>query len=281
MKFTTKIYREIKVFVLLMCGLATLLPAHNDLEQSILLLSQEIETHPDSTELYLRRGELYTHHEQYKKAIRDFKTCKRKGNKTAPLYLALAKCYHEQNKNYKALDKLDELLNKNPKQIQALRMKGNILMDQKEYDKAARALELVLQLAKEPLVENYLEAAEAYSECKEKSTQEIAFRTLEKGIDDLGPLLLFYENMKGMAMRNQDYLSAIKYQTEIINHSIRKEKPYYVRALLYNSLREKGEALKDLITAQKMLKKLPPRFQKTKAMKELKQQIKTLKLEIE
>ncbi len=247
--------------------------AHGDVHEKILSLSKEIKIHPDSALLYLRRGELYHQDEQYKKAIKDFRAGRRRGLKTNRLYIASAKSYYKQEKYSRALRILKRVLKKEPLQIRALRLKGNVLLAKKKPCKAIRPFELVIENVEERLVENYLEAAKACGQCEDSGSRERANRILEKGIEDLGPLLSFFEKSKELALKEKKYQEAITQQSAIIKYTIRKEKPYFERALLYITAAEFEKANTDLKTSQSLLNQLPIRFQKMEAMQQLRQQL--------
>lgn len=247
--------------------------AHGEVHEKISALSAKIKLHPDSALLYLRRGELYHQDEQYKKAIKDFKSGKRKGLSSDRLYIASARSFYKRKRYRKALRILKRVLEKNPTQVRALRLKGNILLDRKKYCQAIEPFDLVISNLSERLVENYLEAAAACRKCKNPGSQQEAAQRLEQGIEDLGPLLLFFEKLKELALDEQNYQEAVLQQTAIIKYSIRKEKPYLERALLYIKNAEFEKANTDLKTSQSLLNQLPIRFQKMEAMQKLRQQL--------
>ena len=261
------------------CFHVPLLFSHGDVHERIKALSEEIKANPDSVALYLVRGEMYHAHQLYKKAIKDFKTCKRKGLKSNRVYLSLAKSYHERGKSRKALRQLKRILNKEPQYVRALRLQGNILLDEGNFCAARVPLEEVIEILKDRQVENYLELAAAHQDCTDSGSKGKAILVLEKGIADLGPLLILFERLKNIALQQQDYKTAIEQQDAIIKYSIRKEKPYFERALLYTEISETEKAQNDLKTSQSLVRKLPIRFQQMESIQKLQRQIvKTMNL---
>jgi tetratricopeptide (TPR) repeat protein len=247
--------------------------AHGDVHVRIVALTKEIKMHPDSAELYLLRGELFHVDEQYKEATSDFKRAKRKGLDSFRLHLAFAKNYQKTRQYKKALAHLERILSIEPQQVMALRLKGNVLLDKKDYCGARIPLKQVIAIVDERLVENYLDLASACQQCAAVGARQEAVAVIEKGIADLGPLLAFYEALKAMAIQQQDYKTAIAQQNNIIHYSIRKERPYFERALLYMYIEDKKSALEDLQMSQDLITQLPTRFQQMEAMLQLQQQI--------
>jgi tetratricopeptide (TPR) repeat protein len=247
--------------------------AHGDVHERIVALTKEIKMHPDSAELYLLRGELFHADEHYKQATSDFKRAKRKGLDSFRLHIAFAKNYQKTKQYKKALAHLERILTIEPQQVSALRLKGNVLLDKKDFCGARTPFNQVINIADERLVENYLELASACQQCTAVGARQEAVVALEKGIADLGPLLAFYEALKALAIQQQDYKTAIAQQNNIIHYSIRKERAYFERALLYVYVDDKKSALEDIQMSQNLIKQLPPRFQQMEAMLQLRQQI--------
>ncbi len=256
--------------VLLMEGTAL---AHGIIHQTIKRLSSEIKQFPDSAALYQFRGELYCEHNHHKKALRDFRRCSRKGGQSTRLDFAFAQCFYKMGKTRKALQQLDHILTTKPQHQRSLRLKGRILADQNKHCQAAHTLQAIINTNTGLLPENYLEAAAAWTECAQPQSNTKATNTLQQGITDLGPLLVFFDQLVQIALDQNQLDEAIQQQTNIINYSIRKESPLYERALLYLKTGNPTSARHDLQAARTALAQLPVKFQQTAAMTLLRQQI--------
>ena len=102
--------KERFLILIVFCFLANFTLAHGALDERIAALTQEIKLYPDSAALYMLRGELHYQHEAYKKAIKDLKSCARKGGKTIRLHFDFAQSYQQRGKLRKAVRHLDKIL---------------------------------------------------------------------------------------------------------------------------------------------------------------------------
>lgn len=266
------------IFLLLSSSLWILQPAygHGDLHERILAASQEIETHPDSAFLYLKRGELYYQHIEYKKAIKDFKTCSRYGHVSTRLSLGYAKAYKGMGKLNKAKEALFAILFEDEKDVRALRLLGSIFFKMERYEEAAKSFEKVILYADKTFTENYLEASFAWEKVESPLGMENAMKVIKTGIHHLGHLMVFYDRLVELSLKNQDYANALVYQNKLIELSNRKERVYYQRAKIQVKKGDKVAAKEDLDLATQAIEKLPARLKNIKSIKELESDIQTL-----
>ena len=100
-----------------------------------------------------------------------------------------------------------------------------------------------------------------------------AIQVLYQRINKEGPLLNFYNKKKSIQLEKRDFEGEIQTQLQIIDLSERKEKVYYKLALIYSLSTTSDLAKKYCDKAIIELKKLPPRLQYNKAMKDLESSI--------
>ena len=249
---------------------------HGDLHERILATSQEIEAHPDSSFLYLKRGELYYQHIEYKKAIKDFKKCSSQGYVSTRLHLGYAKAYKGMGKLNKAKEALFTILFEDEEDVRALRLLGSVFFKMGRYEEAAKAFEKVIQFADKTFTENYLEASFAWEKVESPLGMENAMKVIRTGIYHLGELMVFYDRLVELALKNQDYAAALEYQNKLIDLSNRKERVYYQRAKIQLEKGDKIAAKEDLNLATQAIEKLPARLKNIKSIKELESDIQTL-----
>jgi tetratricopeptide (TPR) repeat protein len=244
--------------------------AHGELDQRIKDVSAEIKTDPDSAFLYLKRGELYYQHEEYKKSIRDFKKCSKLDYKESRLLLGFAKSYERLDKFTTSLDYVNHILANNAQNVRALRLKGQIHFKMKKYSEAAQNFEMVVKYASKTIPENYLEISQAWEKSSDNNAPQKASNSVKKGILDLGELHVFYTRLVELCLKFEDYDSALVYQTKMLENSKRKEKAFYSRALTYLKLGNTIAARSDLEMSLSAINQLPERTKNYKAMKDLK-----------
>jgi len=244
--------------------------AHGRLDKRIKEVSEEIKSNPDSAFLYLKRGNLYYQHDEFKKSIRDFKKCSKLEYKNSRLFFGFAKSYEGLEKFTTSLDYVNKILTDNAQDVKALRLKGQLLFKKKEYVEAANSFERVVEYADKTIPENYLEISRAWEESNDK---EVLYRTsnsIKQGIEDLGELHVFYTRLIELYLEFGDYNSALVYQTKMLENSLRKEKAYYSRALIYLKKGNRIAAKSDLEKSLSAIDQTPERTKNNKAMKDLK-----------
>lgn len=247
---------------------------HGDLHERIQKLSSEIEIYSDSSDLYLTRGSLFYQHEKYDESIQDLKKCLKLDHNSSHLNLALAKTHLKLEQPKIALKYLNKTLKTDPFNVLALRWKGKSLLQLNQFDKAAENFEAVIEHADKTFTENYIEASFAWQQDDNIASFDKAVAIFEKGIQDLGPLLMFYNKLVSLHAEAGKYENAIKYQNAIISLSNRKERSYYQRAMIYMEQGDSSAARADLIQSKQEIEKLPQRIKVNNATKILIENIK-------
>lgn len=259
---------RIFTFILIFIS-ANFLYAHGDLHERIKKVSQEIKNHSDSAYLYLRRGELLFQHEDFKKSIRDFKTCAKLGLMSDRLEFGFAKSFEKMGKLEQSMDHLNQILTKEAKNVKALRIKGRILMKMERYAEAGSSFEEVIKYTDKTITENYLEASLAWEKSQEPEYSEKAINIIKTGILELGELMVFFDRLVELYLKEEDHKSALVYQSKIIEKSNRKERAYYKRALIYLDKGDQISAKSDLESSNQAIKHLPSRIKNNQAIIDL------------
>jgi len=274
MNFSKKINLQYHLYgwlIVLWClGLPQKCEAHGDLHERIQETTQEIQTFPDSAFLYFKRGKLFFHHEDFQKAISDLEEAAELGLQGEYCNLIFAQSYQKLENFNKALFYIEKILKPSPHNVTALKIKAQILFNQKKYTKAGIVFESVIQYARWTLPENYLDASKAW-ELANRPNKAIAI--VEKGIEDLSPLFVFQDRMKTLFIKNNDFKRAINIQNEIIDSANRKEFAYQEAANICLHFKKNQQAKTYLKLSLASIAQLPPRIQSTKIIIELKHQL--------
>ncbi|MEZ5004640.1 MAG: hypothetical protein R2730_16545 [Chitinophagales bacterium] len=244
---------------------ANVLFAHGDLHVRIELATAAIQLSPDNAELYLERGILLYQHEKYSESIDDFNHCISLNYNTPKLYLAIAKSQIALNNAESAIQYLDKILKEDQHNVITLRWKARALMQMNQYSEAAYYFEDVIRFANQTFTENYIEAALAWENSDQPNNLENAIAIIEKGISDLGDILILYDKLVELHQLSGNTIEAINIQGKIIDLSNRKERPYYARAVLYQSIGDMESAKADFNQSKMEIKKLPYRIKNTNA----------------
>ena len=250
---------------------------HGDIHERIQQISKEIENNPDDVNLYLKRGELYFQHEAYDSSSFDFKTCELLGNYPAKrFYFSYAKTLNQLDRHGEALIYLKKILKIDPGNVNTLRLIGKIYNDLSKPCIASEYLQKVISNASYTLPFNYLEASRSFSRCDHPDALNKSIDILNQGINDLGALITFQNELVKIFLENNMVNEAIDIQTQIIQSATRKEFPLYKRAKFYKANGNIELAEKDIQDAKILVSKLPERIRLNKATRELMEKLSDL-----
>lgn len=247
--------------------------SHGDLHARIKAVSKEIKKSPDSAALYMKRGELYLQHEEFKRSLKDFNKCKNLGLDNTKLSYNLAVNYLRLRKYSKSLEVVNVIITDIPDHVKAYRLQGEVNLRQGHYLSAGKSFEKVIAYASETIPENFLEASYAYQMDNKKESRCKAVEILVQGTDELGPLNIFYDQLIILAEAEGEYESILYYQSKQIELANRKEWMLYERSLTYQKMGRVDKATDDLYSAKSAIESLKPRLQNQSATKNLNHKI--------
>jgi tetratricopeptide (TPR) repeat protein len=264
----------------LLFGAGFFLP-HGDSHEQILALSKSIEQFPDSTQLYLERGELYLLHEEPNAALSDFSKCLQSGLFNTRVYLGLSQSLLYLSRPDSALYYIDHALALDPFHLASLETKGLILTRLSMFCQSAEVYTRLIALSQQPSPSLYLDASNAWLNCPEAKDAGHASQVLVEGMSRIGRLHVLEKELVRVYLHEKRYDDALKVQTEIIQHWESKTKPYYERAEIYMLLGDKASAVDDLNNALLSIDQLPTYKSSTTAMRSLRTRIVSLLNQLE
>lgn len=259
-------------------SVACLFP-HGDLHQQIANLSKTISAFPDSTQLYLKRGELYLLNEDIHEAESDFTNCIRAGLLNPRVYLGLSKTSYLLHFPDSALYYVDLALDLDRLHTPSLEWKASVLFQMARYCQSAEAYNQLLSLAPQTSPSLFMDAALASHNCPDASPD--ADQILIDGMARIGRLHVLEKELVLVYLNDKRYEDALQVQTEIIEHWSFKAGPYYDRAETYVLMGQKDKALDDLQQALHSLDTLPSYKSSTPAMKAMRNRIISLRNQLE
>lgn len=254
---------------------------HGDQHQLLLELTDRIAQYPDSTELYLERGELLLLHEDFKAAQSDFHFCIHHKLLNTRAYLGLSKSLWPDRQADSSLFYVNLALDLNVAHPTALEWKGFLLQQMGRYCESAETYVYLLSLAAQPSPSLFIDASQAQALCPETNAEQKSILILMDGMDRIGRLHVLEKELVGVYLHFNRLDEAIRIQTDIIDRWAFKTKPYYERAKLYSLSGDTDLAIKDLNTALYELDSLPDYKSSTPAMKTLKAEILSLLNQLE
>ena len=254
-------------YIFLLFGLSA--AAHGDLHTRIKKVSKQIEKNPNDPSLYIKRGDLYHQHEEYKRALLDFERARALGHDSDELTVLFAKSYFGAKKYTFALNELSDILASSENHVVANRLTGEVYAEKGELNLAAEHLQRALDYSDKRIPQHYIDLSKIYLEMEKTSSLSLASNVLENGIDDLGELIVFLQELVSIHRINKDYDQAINWQNRIVAISKRKERPLYHRAEIHYLKGDYANARQDLEDAQEAIEKLPRRISRSNEMQKI------------
>lgn len=254
-------------FILLLSG--SLLRAHGDLHDRIMALTIQILNQPDRIDLYQNRGQLYLLHEDHKEAIQDFNYCIRNGLRSTSMEVNMAKA-HLALEHFTTADSIIAgVLKQEPLHIEGMLVKAEINHHLGDDEQSAIFYERVIRYSDKTVPENYLDAAQAWQRSNSIQGPVRASEVLKLGIHDLGPLVIFYQELVQIYLNEQEIDQAIACQNEIVILSKRKEWALKDRGDLYVTFGKKDEAMDDYKNSLTLINGRPARIRNVPATRDL------------
>jgi tetratricopeptide (TPR) repeat protein len=243
-------------------------PPHGDLDLRIASLSQLIQSHPDSTELYLHRGELYVLHEEYTLALADFDRCTDDGMDNARLHAGLGQCLVAVAHADDALAHFDLALQQDPDLFSIKEAKARLLLLMQQPCSSALLYEEILKEASTPGPSVFIDASLMWLQCTDVDGKQKSIALLEEGITRLGPLHVLQKELVKRYVEMNDLKTAIAWQSKIIDRSA-SPSPLLDRAELHFKLNDFTAALNDIQSAIANLNAMPAHRKSTAGIQQL------------
>lgn len=243
--------------------------AHGDLDIRIAEVTAEIRENPDSSFLYVKRAKLHFQHETYRKSLRDLRRSKKLRYSSAEQMLLFAKNYNRLGKFEKSMTFIDDVLQNDMHHVLAIKLKAKVLYTQMKFHESALAFEDVINYSSKTFPENYIEASLSWEALNDQEGNTRALLILNKGIEEFGDLIIFYNRLLEFSLAQKDYNSAINAQSKIVDISPRKERPYFELSLLYQQDGNYQKAIECINKAKDHYNKLSPRLKNNPSMKDL------------
>ncbi|MBI3853712.1 MAG: tetratricopeptide repeat protein [Verrucomicrobia bacterium] len=243
---------------------------HADLLALIDIVTKQIESDPKNAALYLRRGELYRVHADWKLAESDYDRVAQLDPQLLAVDFCRGKLCFDSGQNERARALLDKYLAGQPDHVDALMTRARLLLRLGERKAAVNDFTRAIAKTSDPMPEYFLERAQAQADDGEV---EAAVRGLDEGLKRLGPLvgLELYAIELELARKNFD--GALNRLEAITARSERKEKWLTRRGEILILAGRPDEARKSFAAALAAIESLPPRLRQTPAMIDLKKRV--------
>lgn len=272
--------RLASALVILIAGLtllASLASAHDGLHEQIAEVTARIKRAPLDATLYLKRGELYRLHQDWRRAAADYDRAARLQPELAVVDLARGKMLFEAGRFKIAKVALDRFLSKQSSHVEALTTRARVFVKLRHRVEAAQDFTQAITLSSAPQPELYIERAQAIAGGPRSHPGDIikALRGLDEGLSKLGPLVTLQLCAIELELRKKNYDAALARLDSIAAQSPRKETWLARRGEILLLAGRKIEAREAFAGALAALESLPTHSRRTRAVADLEARLRT------
>ncbi len=264
-----------KILFLSVVVSSSFVAAHPDLLDQIQVVTEQLVKEPTKAELYLKRGELYRHHRDWKSALKDYEEASKLDPELSRVALARGRMWLDAGQPKSAELSLKSFLAKNPSHAKALVLHGRALVQQGQSCAASNDFTRAIELLPTPIPDFYLERARALSSCGGEYIDE-AIKGLDNGMKRLGPLVTLQTLAIDLELSRHYYDAALTRLQQIERQAGRKEKWLLRRGEILAQAGRMDDSLEAFRQALAAIQSLPERHRTTKRTKDLESRLQTL-----
>ncbi len=229
-------------------------------------MSARLRREPRNASLYLKRGELYRLHRDWRRAAADYERAARLDPRLAAVDFARGRMLFEAGQNRAAKSALDRFLRAEADHAEALTTRARVLVRLGQRAEAAQDFTRALALAPEP--ELFVERAAAIAAAGAPHTRE-ALEGLDEGIARYGPLVTLQLPAIELELREGRYDAALARLETVAAQSPRQESWLARRGDILLRAGRAEEARTAYAAALAALEQLPAPRRRTRAVAEL------------
>ena len=257
--------------------LATFALAHDGLHEQIADVTARIKRAPLDATLYLKRGELYRLHQDWRRAEADYNRAARLQPSLAIVDLARGKMLFEAGRPQPAIVPLDRFLIGQPKHAEALITRARVLVKLGRRIEANRDFTKAINLSSTVQPDLYIERARSLADepASTPSNNIEALRGLDEGLTKLGPLVTLQLFAVNLELRLKKYDSALVRLETVAAQSPRKETWLVRRGEILLLAGRKMEAQAAFAGALAAVESLPTHKRRTRAVADLEARLRT------
>jgi predicted Zn-dependent protease len=249
------------------------LHAHGDDQLLIDALTEELTKAPDA-DLFIRRGELFRHHQEWDKAAADFTAAARLEPKLEIVDFFRGRLYLEAGDAAKAQPFIERFVENVPAEAEGWFLRGDVLGALGKHDAGALDYAEGIRRAPHPRPEHYLRRARFLAAAPNPDRSRVLV-AVDEGIERLGPVISLIEYAITLELELKNYDGALARIARAMEHSPRRE-TWLVRQgdVLLKSGRT-TEAVVAYRAALAAIEDLPPRYRETVPVEKLERDART------
>lgn len=264
------VFGKLPVLLILSIGLAVTAPAalaHGDDQMLIDALTEELAKAPEA-DLFIRRGELYRHHQEWAKAGADFDSAVRLDPKLTIVDYFRARLLLEAGEPQKAQPFIERYVKNTPDEAEGWFLRGDIRAAVGDHEKGE--LDYIEGLRKTPRArpEHYLRRAKFLALAPKPDPARI-LAALDEGIQRVGPVISLVDYAIELELERKNYSAALTRIDDAMQHAPRRESWLVRKGDILVKAGRAGEAVAAYRAALAAIEDLPPRYRDTVPMEKL------------
>lgn len=240
---------------------------HGDDQALIDALTDELAKAPDA-DLFIRRGELYRHHEEWAKAAADFESAAKREPTLTIVDFFRARLLLESGQPEQATPLIERYVKTSPDEPEGWFLRGDIRAALGDHE--AGALDYVEGLRKSPRPrpEYYLRRAKFLALAPKPDPARV-LAALDEGIQRVGPVISLVDYAISLELERRNYSAALARLDETMQHAPRRETWLVRKGDILVKAGRVSEAVTAYRAALAAIDDLPPRYRETVPMEKL------------
>lgn len=243
------------------------LRAHGDDQALIEALTEQLRKAPEA-DLFIRRGELFRHHQQWEKADADYASAAELDPSLTLVDFFRARTQLESGAPDRALPLVERYLAAAPDEPEGRFLRGDILAALGRHDAGALEYAEGIQRAPSPRPEHYLRRARFLAAVPAIDAARV-IAALDEGIRRLGPVIALIDYAISLELERRNFDGALERIGLAMSHAPRRERWLARQGEVLANCGRTTEALNAYRAALAAIENLPERYRDTVPMEKL------------
>jgi predicted Zn-dependent protease len=241
--------------------------AHGDDQLLIEALTEELAKAPEA-DLFIRRGELFRHHEEWAKAEADFAAAAKLEPKLAIVDFFRTRLWLEAGAPLKAQPLIERYVAAVPDEAEGWLLRGDVLAAIGQHEAGAASYAEGIGRAAMPRPEHFLRRAKFLAAMPNPDRVRI-IAALDEGIARVGPVISLMDYAITLELERNNYEGALARIATAMKHAPRREAWHVRRGDILVKLGRTTEAVAAYRAALDAIAELPERYQQTVPIEKL------------
>ena len=251
----------------ILLGAVPAVGAHGDDQILIDALTEELAKAPEA-DLFIRRGELFRHHQEWAKAEADFIAAARLEPKLAVVDFFRAHTLLESGAPEKALPLVERYVADAPDEAEGRFLRGDVLAALGKHDAGALEYAEGIRRARSPRPEHYLRRVKFLASAPDSDPARV-LAALDEGIARVGPVISLVDYAIAIELERKNYDRALERIATAMEHTPRRETWLVRQGDVLVKCGRVSEAIGSYRAALTAIEALPPRYRETVPVEKL------------